>query len=334
MYPVPLIDMLPTPPSQGAFGALRKHDIHTGVDLYTFEGAPVLALEDGVVVALEDFTGPQAQSPWWNATQAILIENDNGVILYGEIKILSSLSVGSLIKRGDTLGEVVPVLKKDKGKNPTSMLHLEYYDKGTRSSVWWHHNQEKPSHLRDPSCLLKDVYVSDEYCLLRKWYQNDKAKRSQVPLINHINEGLSILKDLNASQASQRAFCLHPLLQSDEDLAKNATKVASLVDPYVLLLTMEYRKTANAYLSSRTIDSFEEICLSPLKEVNDMLCADKIQNFKDFLLYHQSTHPRAPELTQYFTNWLYKLNMQDHPWIRSSFSIPIPKNDSCRKKTF
>lgn len=39
------------PDGPGRFGAVRKHDVHTGIDLYTYPGMPVLAVEDGVVVA-------------------------------------------------------------------------------------------------------------------------------------------------------------------------------------------------------------------------------------------------------------------------------------------
>ena len=40
-----------------------------------------------------------------------------------------------------------------------------------------------------------------------------------------------------------------------------------------------------------------------LPEVRDMLIADKIQNYKDFLFYHKGTHPRSRELEEYFKNW-------------------------------
>ena len=42
-----------------------------------------------------------------------------------------------------------------------------------------------------------------------------------------------------------------------------------------------------------------------------MLIADKIQNRKDFELYHKETHPRSAELDKYFRNWLQKLNIDE-----------------------
>lgn len=40
-----------------------------------------------------------------------------------------------------------------------------------------------------------------------------------------------------------------------------------------------------------------------------MLVADKVQNYKDFSLYHADTHPRAKELERYFQNWFCRLNI-------------------------
>ena len=34
-----------------------------------------------------------------------------------------------------------------------------------------------------------------------------------------------------------------------------------------------------------------------------MLIADKVQNYKDFLLYHKNTHERSDELDEYFNSW-------------------------------
>jgi hypothetical protein len=40
-----------------------------------------------------------------------------------------------------------------------------------------------------------------------------------IHLINHIDEGLYILKIFNASELAKRAYILHPLVQGDADLA-------------------------------------------------------------------------------------------------------------------
>jgi murein DD-endopeptidase MepM/ murein hydrolase activator NlpD len=139
----------------GAFGVKRKFDTHTGVDLYCNEGDSVYAIEDGKIIAIEPFTGEIAGFPWWNNTYALAILGLSGVINYGEIQPLSNLKVGDTIKSGDELGNVVPVLKKDKGKVPsTSMLHLELYSQYTGKWIEWTLNTPQPENLLNPTNLL------------------------------------------------------------------------------------------------------------------------------------------------------------------------------------
>lgn len=143
----------------GAFGARRKHDIHTGVDLYCPDGELVYAICTGTVVAIiEHFTGPGAGTPWWNPTSAIMIEDVMGTFLYGEIKVDGSLYVGERIRPGRVLGTVAQVLKQDKGR-PMSMLHVERFSHGVTepSPVWELDNPFAPSGLRDPTRLLLDI---------------------------------------------------------------------------------------------------------------------------------------------------------------------------------
>lgn len=147
-----------------------------------------------------------------------------------------------------------------------------------------------------------------EYQAIKEFYGDRRANRSQAPLINHIEEGLTVLRNIGASEAAMRAYCLHPLFQMDDDLKRNAD-FARNQDPYVLMLAMEYRSVANEYLSHRQIKGISEIRLSPLPEVNQMLVADKMQNFKDFMIHHYGTHARSKELHQYFKNWFEKLGI-------------------------
>lgn len=140
------------PPLDGQFGAVRKYDIHTGVDLHCPVETLVPAIEDGIVVAIEHFTGVNAGSPWWHDTQAVLVEGVSGVILYGEVRPLVDLD--QRVRKDEIVGSVLRVLKNDKGK-PLSMLHLELYKPGTRASVWWKHNEPQPENLLDVMELLK-----------------------------------------------------------------------------------------------------------------------------------------------------------------------------------
>lgn len=151
------------PDAPGQFGAIRKHDIHTGVDLYTYPGMPVRPVETGVVVAIENFTGLSAGSPWWNETQAVLVEGASGVLLYGELTPL--IQLGALVTPDSCLGGVKQVLKKDKGR-PMHMLHLELYAPGTRESVIWDLDQPQPEHLFDPSDKLRQSWLRER---VLKW---------------------------------------------------------------------------------------------------------------------------------------------------------------------
>lgn len=152
--PIELKYPLPKPGDAGYFGAVRSFDIHTGIDLYCDNGDPVYAMEDGVVVATEAFTGSNAGSPWWEDTWAILIEGKSGVIVYGEIIIDPELDKGDSIKEGQLIGHVKQVLKKDKGVNPTSMLHLELMEHGFYATYWWRPDEDQPEGLLNPITLF------------------------------------------------------------------------------------------------------------------------------------------------------------------------------------
>jgi murein DD-endopeptidase MepM/ murein hydrolase activator NlpD len=146
---------IPLKPHPGSFGVKRKHDIHTGIDLYCNENANVFAVEDGVVLAIEEFTGPKANSPWWLSTKCLLVEGESGVVCYGEIE--PNVSVGNLVKSGQKIANVLPVLKKTKTdiKNHSRwMLHFELYTHGTRETIWWRLEQPQPDNLLDPTDLL------------------------------------------------------------------------------------------------------------------------------------------------------------------------------------
>jgi hypothetical protein len=78
------------------------------------------------------------------------------------------------------------------------------------------------------------------------------------------------------------------------------------VSSEVLILTMEYRRVANSYLSKDKVTDFVGFSCPEIKE---MLTADKIQNYKDFLLYHKDTHPRSAALESYFHNWFELLGV-------------------------
>ena len=145
---------IPTGQHPAAFGVQRKMHIHEGIDLYCPEGSHVNAIEDGIVVYNEPFTGPSVDSPWWNETYCVMIEGKSGVINYGEIANNSNLSVGDTVFAGQCVGSVKTVLKKDKGM-PMSMLHLERYTIGTKKPIKeWSNGMAQPENLLNPTTML------------------------------------------------------------------------------------------------------------------------------------------------------------------------------------
>lgn len=155
----PLRNKQPKLPFVGAVGDFafrRSFYYHPGVDLYCPDLEPVQAMEDGVIVHTERFTGTDAKpsSPWWLDTWSIMVEGESGVIGYCEVITFSHLKVGMRVFEGEPIALVTPVLKKDKG-NGTTMLHLEHYVPGTKHHVTWALDTDKPKELLNSRELLQ-----------------------------------------------------------------------------------------------------------------------------------------------------------------------------------
>lgn len=165
---------IPAQPHPGAFGTPRKHDIHTGVDLYVQPNSypQVSAVEPGVIVGIIDFTGSKVLGKdgkpmsWWKDTKAVLVKGASGVVVYGEIEPNSYLKVGDWVSKGALIGEVVPVLpsekiRKDIPHHSNRMLHIELYESvvAEKNFRWgsWGLDAPKPEGLLDPTPLLKDI---------------------------------------------------------------------------------------------------------------------------------------------------------------------------------
>lgn len=151
---------LPINSHPGAFGCARRHNFHEGIDLYGTPGDYVYAIKNGIVVANERFTGPSVGFGWWNDTDAVTVQDDDGFFVYGELK--STLKVGDKVSKGSKIGELVPVLpnnklRKDIPEHSVTMLHLERYnneytiDRGWAS---WEHWDSRPFYLEDPTPFL------------------------------------------------------------------------------------------------------------------------------------------------------------------------------------
>lgn len=153
-----------------------------------------------------------------------------------------------------------------------------------------------------------------EYELIKAHYKDRVAKRSGLPLMNHIDEGLKILDKLGASDNAKRAFCLHPIIQEAKYKLLKTIELAASGD--AALLAYEYAVTANAYLPKHTQDLEDELPLIPNLDVKHMLIADKVQNYKDFYavytpqkhLLHRHSYQT---LLVYFANWFNHLHITE-----------------------
>lgn len=174
----PLKEATFLPDKLGAFGAVRKHHTHEGIDLYGEDKESVFAVEDGVVVGIEWFTGAYADipSPWWNNTQGVLVLGKSGVVVYGEILISENIEIGSQILRSQKIGELATVLKKDKGR-PMTMLHLELYEKGITQSGEWDHGNPMPKGLLDPTSFIEESFFNIYKGKKEDAYYKPKDKR-------------------------------------------------------------------------------------------------------------------------------------------------------------
>lgn len=162
-----------------------------------------------------------------------------------------------------------------------------------------------------------------EYELISQYYGNRTAKRSGLPLMNHIDEGLAILKRYHyIEQDTLKAFCIHPIVQDD------ITSIdLSQVSVHVLILAKQYAEVANAYLPKHLNDQHDIMPRIPNLQVQLMLIADKVQNYKDFYrTFHQQQHLLEKHdfqhLSNYFDNWLTYLNVS--PVLYDSLTLTHP----------
>ncbi len=163
------------------------------------------------------------------------------------------------------------------------------------------------------------------YAAVRACYGDARAQRSGVSLIAHVDDGLRILDALSASTIAQQAFCLHPLVQADADLAAafdvENTGPGALhslgVPARALAVALEYRRCANAHLSTHEPSTLASLSLAPFSpELRHMLIADKVQNRRDFERHHRGTHARSDVLSAYFERWLRFLDVDEDQYAR------------------
>lgn len=146
------------------------------------------------------------------------------------------------------------------------------------------------------------------YRMISKYWRGQTDSKG-TPYMLHIDHGITYLQNIRADVDTLAAWCLHPMVQSYSDMAKNLNMIS--VQPHMtkaLALAIEYRNQANRYSThkefSTKISKLEHI----LPEVADMLRADKLQNYWH-LTRNRQDHPNYEELEQYFNVWLYTLQV-------------------------
>ena len=138
------------------FGAPRSDGsrFHVGVDLFAFDGDPVVAVADGTVVALQSFH----LGSW-----AILVDHGPFVMLYGEVTKGSwsefGLAKGSRVSAGDPIARVACMVRSG-GECTSHMLHIESYAPGTVRNARWYSSGDRPSNILDPSRVLLRAKVA------------------------------------------------------------------------------------------------------------------------------------------------------------------------------
>lgn len=157
------------------------------------------------------------------------------------------------------------------------------------------------------------------YELIKKHYANRKAKRTQIPLIAHITDGLELIdtekhiegRTDTSLDVLKDAWCLHPLVQDTEELESNIRFLLREYKdkPEPLELALEYRELANSYLCREETDNYTDDSLKRLLQfyswdVKFLLLVDKVQNQSDFLKFHLGKHSRSSELKKYFERWI------------------------------
>ena len=163
------VDMFPGIPINahpGAFGCARKHNFHEGIDLYGKPGQWVHAFRAGKVISNLPFTGPSVGHDWWLPTNAVLVKDEDGYWVYGELT--STLKEGDVIESGDLIGKLTPVLPDSKLRldipgHSVTMLHLERWDNTYDPSTgWssWNTRESRPKYLQDPTLPLVDILQS------------------------------------------------------------------------------------------------------------------------------------------------------------------------------
>jgi hypothetical protein len=117
-----------------------------------------------------------------------------------------------------------------------------YNDNDQYKEILKNQNLKNYSFIRQKLCEIDKFKLPQKYISISAWtHDNPKAKRSGVPYINHINEGLLIAKNLKINcETTLSAYVLHPIVQNDNDVVKGMNFLIDNIDQYEIFLIMEY----------------------------------------------------------------------------------------------
>lgn len=162
-----------------------------------------------------------------------------------------------------------------------------------------------------------------ELLAIRAAYRGKFALRSSLPYMRHIEQGDALLQFLMRGGLSKRfsrsifaektilsAWYVHPLFQMDQYLTSGDPLPTK--NPEIVLLGMEYRHTANAFLTKDVLKN-EMPKKSWNDDVNLMLVVDKVQNWRDARIHlsHRLDKAHSQQLEEYFSRWRQVLGIDE-----------------------
>jgi hypothetical protein len=154
--------------------------------------------------------------------------------------------------------------------------------------------------------------VEEEYAMIKEIFGHRTSVRAGLPYMKHIDEGLKLLRHLERRDFDvAAAWVLHPLYQDDEFFSEQVAGAKyDGITARTAIFVVEYRNVANACTSSMR---GKRAVVSPLKQVNLMLIADKVQNYKDARqhLIPKINYGEGRRLHAYFRKWLKALGVSD-----------------------
>lgn len=173
-----------------------------------------------------------------------------------------------------------------------------------------------------------------EYDAIKAAYGDRRAERSKLPYLRHIDQGILLLNAMKVTDDVLRAWCLHPIFQLDEFYVPLMKDGGAAFDssPKIVTLAMEYRAVANAFLTGDEA-SLRLPKVSPIADVNLMLIADKVQNWRDarMHLFQHVDHAERSKLDRYFKKWLDALNVSSD--LQSTLGALLAEDDLWQRRS-